>query len=49
MLPLREYSHERKNQKMVGVVHVQSGWAGLPQLGVLVSIWVGHSPFEALA
>jgi hypothetical protein len=21
----------------------------LPQLGVLVSIWMGHSPFEALA
>jgi hypothetical protein len=25
-------------------VHVQSRWAGLPQLGVLVSIWMGHSP-----
>jgi hypothetical protein len=30
-------------------VHVQQPKRLLPQLGVLVSIWMGHSPFEALA
>jgi hypothetical protein len=30
-------------------VHIQQPKRLLPQLGVLVSIWMGHSPFEALA
>jgi hypothetical protein len=30
-------------------VHVPQTKRLFPQLGVLVSIWMGHSPFEALA